>query len=376
MAEGKQETGILHFGQVQDGGSAGQVYTKTGPDYNEASWQDGGGGVSDHGSLTGLTDDDHAQYGYIVSTAGNLDIPDLEVDQPYFGSAASTAFPYLAFYPEGSKVLVSGQSNPNNNGVYVVPADWSSASATLEENYETAVWQQRGVQVFVNSTNFYYGPSKYVPYTLDAINYFMIPVTGINPVIYGALWTQNLSNINSASIGVPGYRHMIYGQTDTSQNGVYVEGFDGSVVKNLGLTLSFWNGVGISGVGVANYVDGVEVPTTGQLYIRDEYSNQFVTVNQPGFSDGRWVPTGDYTLSRGDEGRTIELGGGSSVNVWIPAEASVNFKNGTIIYVNGMTGGINAVTGVAGVTVHNAGSVGVYETVSLRKRSSDEWIIF
>lgn len=46
------------------GGTAGQVLTKdTGTDY-DYSWQDaaGGGGVSDHGALTGLGDDDHTQY--------------------------------------------------------------------------------------------------------------------------------------------------------------------------------------------------------------------------------------------------------------------------------------------------------------------------
>lgn len=35
-----------------------------------AEWQAGGGGVSDHGALTGLTDDDHTQYALLTGRAG------------------------------------------------------------------------------------------------------------------------------------------------------------------------------------------------------------------------------------------------------------------------------------------------------------------
>jgi hypothetical protein len=52
-----------HSGLAPAGGSANQVLKKdTGTDY-DYSWQDeAGGGVTDHGALTGLADDDHSQY--------------------------------------------------------------------------------------------------------------------------------------------------------------------------------------------------------------------------------------------------------------------------------------------------------------------------
>lgn len=49
---------------VPVGGAAGQILTKTSAADFDTSWQDAPAGVTDHGALTGLGDDDHPQYAF------------------------------------------------------------------------------------------------------------------------------------------------------------------------------------------------------------------------------------------------------------------------------------------------------------------------
>jgi hypothetical protein len=58
--------GFSGGGSLPNGGTTGQVLKKLSDADGDADWQDetggGGGGVTDHGALTGLADDDHTQY--------------------------------------------------------------------------------------------------------------------------------------------------------------------------------------------------------------------------------------------------------------------------------------------------------------------------
>lgn len=62
--DGKSATGHSHSGLLPAGGTTGQVLTKASATDYDTAWVTGGGGggVTDHGALTGLSNDTHAQY--------------------------------------------------------------------------------------------------------------------------------------------------------------------------------------------------------------------------------------------------------------------------------------------------------------------------
>lgn len=85
---------------VPVGGTTGQVLAKkTNSDY-DTEWVSGGGGVSDHGSLTGLSDDDHTQYHN-----------DTRGDARYYTKSQSNS----NFEPKNSNIQshISNTSNPH-----------------------------------------------------------------------------------------------------------------------------------------------------------------------------------------------------------------------------------------------------------------------
>ena len=84
--------------------------------------------------------------------------------------------------------------------------------------------------------------------------------------------------------------------------------------------------------------------------------------------------TSNYTLAIGDI-NTVVLMNGSNLTLTVPTNASVAFPVGTIVNVYNANSTDVTIVGDSGVTVRNAGDLGEFGEVSLRKRGSDEWVL-
>ena len=84
--------------------------------------------------------------------------------------------------------------------------------------------------------------------------------------------------------------------------------------------------------------------------------------------------TSNYTLAIGDI-NTVVLMNGSELTLTVPTNASVAFPVGTIVNVYNANSTDVTIVGDSGVTVRNAGDLGEFGEVSLRKRGTDEWVL-
>jgi hypothetical protein len=85
--------------------------------------------------------------------------------------------------------------------------------------------------------------------------------------------------------------------------------------------------------------------------------------------------TTDYTLVIGDVDKIVQMNKSGAATLTVPLNSSVSFAVGTIIGVYNLSSDDVTVSGDSGVTVRNAGKVGQFSEVSLRKRDTDEWVM-
>jgi hypothetical protein len=105
------------------------------------------------------------------------------------------------------------------------------------------------------------------------------------------------------------------------------------------------------------------------------------------FDGGFWVAefpllletsqqTNDYTLALSDAGKVVPVNGSSTVTITVPGNSSVAFPVGTVINIYNASENLVVISGEAGVTVRNAGTMAVqYSEISLRKRATNEWVL-
>lgn len=91
------------------------------------------------------------------------------------------------------------------------------------------------------------------------------------------------------------------------------------------------------------------------------------------------IAAASYTLILSDRGKLIEFTNAGSVTLTIPTEATVNFSEGTQIFlVNSGTGSVT-IAGAAGVTVNAEGDLKILPTqwssATLVKRGTDSWVL-
>lgn len=84
--------------------------------------------------------------------------------------------------------------------------------------------------------------------------------------------------------------------------------------------------------------------------------------------------TFNYTLELADLNKVVSMNG-TALTVFIPLESSVAFPIGAIVHIYNLNASTFTVSGVAGVTVRNGGTVTQYSTVTLRKRAANEWVM-
>ncbi len=85
--------------------------------------------------------------------------------------------------------------------------------------------------------------------------------------------------------------------------------------------------------------------------------------------------TGNYTLALTDAGGVVFFNNTSTAQVTVPADGTVNFPVGSIVYVyRGNTGTVELVAG-GGVTLTKTGFMASGEQLYLRKRAANNWVV-
>lgn len=89
--------------------------------------------------------------------------------------------------------------------------------------------------------------------------------------------------------------------------------------------------------------------------------------------------TASYTLVLADSGKIVEMNVAGGNTLTVPPNSAVAFPIGTLIGVDQIGAGQTTITPGSGVTILASGGLvklkGQYSSVSLRKRSTDTWVL-
>jgi hypothetical protein len=87
------------------------------------------------------------------------------------------------------------------------------------------------------------------------------------------------------------------------------------------------------------------------------------------------VQTASYTLALTDKDQVVTFNNTSTVTVTVPANATVAFPIGTIVWICRIGSGVTTLAAAGGVTLTKTGNFGLYEEIYLRKRATDSWVV-
>ena len=87
------------------------------------------------------------------------------------------------------------------------------------------------------------------------------------------------------------------------------------------------------------------------------------------------VKTASHTLELADRDKVVAFNGTGSQTVTIPANSTVAFPVGSIIYINRLNTGSLTLAATGGVTVSKTGSFSQLEEIYVRKRDTDYWMV-
>ena len=83
----------------------------------------------------------------------------------------------------------------------------------------------------------------------------------------------------------------------------------------------------------------------------------------------------NYTLALTDSNKAVTMNSGSATTVTVPPNSTVAFPTGAIVYVSRIGAGTVTLAAGAGVTLTKTGNLGANETILLRKRDTNTWIV-
>ena len=86
--------------------------------------------------------------------------------------------------------------------------------------------------------------------------------------------------------------------------------------------------------------------------------------------------TDDYTLQLSDAGQVVPMNKPTAGTLTVPLNSAVAFPIGTVLWVYNQSSADVTIAGDAGVTVRNAGDISQFEEASLRKRATNEWVMY
>jgi hypothetical protein len=120
------------------------------------------------------------------------------------------------------------------------------------------------------------------------------------------------------------------------------------------------------------------ITSGGGLGVAGRTSTTDLTVtNTPITIQGENVQTVSYTLALTDRNLSVTMNNSSAATVTIPADAAVNFPVGSTLVITRIGSGALTLAATGGVTVSagGTGNLALGETVSLRKRAANNWIV-
>ena len=88
------------------------------------------------------------------------------------------------------------------------------------------------------------------------------------------------------------------------------------------------------------------------------------------------IQTGSYTLALTDRSRVVLMNNTSAATVTVPTNAAVAFPTGSVIYIGRYNTGTVTLAASVGVTISKSGLLGAKEELFIRKRGTDDWVVF
>ena len=205
--------GGIQTPEMTEGGTEGQVLTQHAT--RKPTWEDAGGGVTDHGALTGLADDDHGAYALMVSQDAEPSDParpealwydsDAEPSPPAGytpgdGIAEGTSFPLSpttgdlfrrtdlerhVYEYDGTRwltVLTFAVQGPSRNNDTASPFDYHAPGCSPFPQPENGIYLERVVgSAYVTTTN---DGSRYWRYLGPDTTTVLWTTAGISPSTY------------------------------------------------------------------------------------------------------------------------------------------------------------------------------------------------
>lgn len=294
--------------------------------------------TGDHGSLAGLSDDDHTQYALLAGRTGGqvLTGGTSSGDDMTIRSTTNATKGSIILNDQGGDVLI-GSGAASTTGYSIVAAQAYKGAGVI---------QTTGAGSLGGST----GSSE-----LQLIN---------STATTGTTWYVHSKNTGEFEIGTSTSAEF---QIDTSGH-VNIA----NQLKIGDTTAS--SATSILGKDSSNYVVGVTLGTGLDLTSGTLSANQQQTVSTPSFS------TNNYTLVAGDAGKMLLLSNGATAGtLTIPPNSSVAFPTGTVIDMTQTGSGQITVTPGSGVTINSAGSATKfrvqYSGTSIIKTATDTWVL-
>jgi hypothetical protein len=87
------------------------------------------------------------------------------------------------------------------------------------------------------------------------------------------------------------------------------------------------------------------------------------------------VTTTSKTLELTDRDKVVACNNTTTITVTIPADATVNFPVGSVVYIAKVNSGTVNLAAAVGVTVNRTGELAVFEELYCRKRAANNWIV-
>jgi hypothetical protein len=143
------------------------------------------------------------------------------------------------------------------------------------------------------------------------------------------------------------------------------------ILSTTGVTLSSTTNATSTG-------SGALIVSTGGIGVAGRVFTADLTVsNTPITIQGENVQTSSYTLALTDRNLSVTMNNSSAATVTIPADAAVDFPIGSTLVITRIGSAALTLAASGGVTVSagGTGNLALGETVSLRKRAANNWIV-
>ena len=88
------------------------------------------------------------------------------------------------------------------------------------------------------------------------------------------------------------------------------------------------------------------------------------------------IQTNSYTLALTDRSRVVLMNNTAPATVTVPTNAAVAFPTGSVIYIGRYNTGTVTLAASVGVTISKSGLLGAKEELFIRKRGTDDWVVF